>query len=360
LVASIAGLGGKIRKLAVSFIPGTPYLLFKISSWLFNYLYFSSMKKYLILCVLIFPLLLLSFVLPKSTGQSPDLKTPADNSFNLLATYGEYVFGREGCLNCHTLVENTSPGKVSLDGLTNKFTIEWHYMHLVDPQMMIPNSRMPSFKRLTKRDINFTKVVELFQLNNKYTSQPDSTVILSQIQHPIDSIQKIFDSFGLAHDNLKYKEIVPLIFWLQRIKPSASKKVSDSIRVETANREYANKLYLWKKWINDHKSAFYQTANSRDKKVLGKGAHLFQRSCTACHNRQAQGSVGPNLTDAYWLNGNRIEDLANTIRFGHNAMPAWETVLSPEDISHLIAYIRSLKGSNPPNPKVPQGEKRSD
>jgi cytochrome c oxidase cbb3-type subunit 3 len=317
------------------------------------------MKKSLILGLLLLPLLLLSFVYPENKSVIKNQPGNTDTSFNLMEAYGEYVFGREGCMNCHTLVDNTSPGKVSLDGLRNKFTIEWHYMHLVDPQMMLPDSRMPSYKRLTKRDINFTKVVELYQLNNKYASQADSAVILSQIQHPIDSIQELFDSFGLAHQNLKYKEIVPLILWLQKIKQSASKKISDSIRIEATNREYANKLFLWKKWTTDHKSKFYQTAKSREINVLKKGAHLFERACTVCHNRQAQGKIGPNLTDAYWLNGNRIEDLANIIRFGHNAMPSWEVSLSPEDISHLIAYIHSLKDSNPPNAKAPQGKKEN-
>lgn len=317
------------------------------------------MKKSFILILLLLPLLFYSFNLPRPTQGISTPGSAKDSSFNLLAAYGEYVFGRQGCIRCHVLVENTVPGKISLDGLGGKYPNDWHFMHLNEPSMIVPDSRMPSYEQLSKRDISFQKLIQLY-LHNSGDMVTDSSVIMRQIS---DSIQNILDKFYIPDSKkeaLANKEIMALIYWLQQIKPSPSKKISDSLRIESANQEYATKVYHWKKWMNDHKSEFYQTANSRQKKVLEKGAHLFQRSCTACHNIQAQGSVGPNLTDDYWLNGNRIEDLANTIRFGHNAMPAWEQSLSPVEISQLIAYIRSLKGSNPANAKVPQGVKLSD
>lgn len=317
------------------------------------------MKKSFILGLLFLPLLLLSFVYPESKSGIKNQPGFTDTTFNLLAAYGEYVFGRQGCIRCHVLVENTVKGKISLDGLGGKYYNEWHFMHLNEPSMMVPDSRMPSYKQLNKRDISFQKLIQLFQQHSG-TSSTDSLKIRQQIN---DSIQIFLESFALPDINkesLATKEIVTLIYWLQQIKSSPAKRISDSIRNEIANREYAKKLYLWKEWINDPKSKFYITANSRDKKVLEKGAYRFERACAACHNRQAQGNVGPNLTDDYWLNGNRIQDLANTIRFGHNAMPPWEIAYSPEDISQLIAYIRSLKGSNPPNAKAPQGEKMAD
>ncbi len=317
------------------------------------------MKKSFILILLLLPLLFYSFILPRPTRGNSTPGSAMDSTINLLAIYGEYIFGRQGCIRCHVLVENTVPGKISLDGLGGKYPNDWHFMHLNEPSMMVPDSRMPSYEQLSKRDISFQKLTQLYQQHSVNTVTDSLTIR----RHLNDSIEKIMDKFYLPDvkkENLANKEVIALIYWLQQIKPSPSKKISDSIRIESVNREYAARLYRWKKWMNDHKSEFYQTANSRQKKVLEKGARLFQRSCTACHNRQAQGSVGPNLTDAYWLNGNRIEDLANTIRFGHNAMPAWETVLSPEEISQLIAYIRSLKGSNPENAKIPQGVKLSD
>jgi len=40
-------------------------------------------------------------------------------------------------------------------------------------------------------------------------------------------------------------------------------------------------------------------------------------------------------------------------------MLAWKGILSDEEILNSVAFIHSVKGSNPPNPKTPEGEKVS-
>ena len=37
-------------------------------------------------------------------------------------------------------------------------------------------------------------------------------------------------------------------------------------------------------------------------------------------------------------------------------MISWQPVLSPEQMRDVAFYIKSLQGTNPPNPKAPQGE----
>jgi cytochrome c oxidase cbb3-type subunit 3 len=37
-------------------------------------------------------------------------------------------------------------------------------------------------------------------------------------------------------------------------------------------------------------------------------------------------------------------------------MIAWETQLSPSQMQKVASYIKSLKGTNPPNAKEPQGD----
>ena len=37
-------------------------------------------------------------------------------------------------------------------------------------------------------------------------------------------------------------------------------------------------------------------------------------------------------------------------------MPAWGKVMSPTDVRDVVFYVMSLKGTNPPNPKAPQGD----
>lgn len=40
-----------------------------------------------------------------------------------------------------------------------------------------------------------------------------------------------------------------------------------------------------------------------DSDALKTGAKVYKRKCKACHGTDGEGGIGPNLTDAYWLNG---------------------------------------------------------
>jgi len=93
--------------------------------------------------------------------------------------------------------------------------------------------------------------------------------------------------------------------------------------------------------------------------VLTTGQAIFNSNCVACHGDKAQGVVGPNLTDEYWLHGGKINNVFKTIKYGipEKGMISWEKTLTPKQISDVANYIKSLKGSNPANPKAPQGEK---
>ena len=98
-----------------------------------------------------------------------------------------------------------------------------------------------------------------------------------------------------------------------------------------------------------------------DAGVVSAGEALFKTNCTACHGDKGQGAVGPNLTDEYWLHGGKIGDVFKSIKYGipEKGMISWEKTMSPKQISDVSNYIKSLKGSNPANPKAPQGEKES-
>jgi cytochrome c oxidase cbb3-type subunit 3 len=71
----------------------------------------------------------------------------------------------------------------------------------------------------------------------------------------------------------------------------------------------------------------------------------------------AEGKVGPNLTDDYWKNGGDIKDLFKTIKYGikGTGMKSWKTDISASQIAQVASYILSLKGSNPPGAKAPEG-----
>lgn len=89
------------------------------------------------------------------------------------------------------------------------------------------------------------------------------------------------------------------------------------------------------------------------------GAAIFRSKCVSCHGARAQGGIGPNLTDEYWIHGGRISEILATVTKGvlDKGMPPWGSMLSDEDVQSVVAYVWSVRGSNPPEAKAPQGER---
>lgn len=95
-----------------------------------------------------------------------------------------------------------------------------------------------------------------------------------------------------------------------------------------------------------------------DASALGEGELIFKNSCAACHGQKGEGTVGPNFTDEYWIHGGGIKNVFKTIKYGvpDKGMIAWSAQLKPVDMQKVASYILTLQGTNPPNPKAPQGE----
>lgn len=93
--------------------------------------------------------------------------------------------------------------------------------------------------------------------------------------------------------------------------------------------------------------------------ILAAGKVTFDKICYVCHGKFGEGLVGPNFTDDYWIHGNKPEDLKKVIVDGviDKGMLSYKSQLSNKQIDQVIAYILSLHGTNPPNPKAPQGVK---
>jgi cytochrome c oxidase cbb3-type subunit 3 len=100
------------------------------------------------------------------------------------------------------------------------------------------------------------------------------------------------------------------------------------------------------------------TTLTKDASGLALGKQTFTQNCAACHRPDAGGQIGPNLTDDYWLHGAAIEQIQKTVTEGvlEKGMPPWGKVLKPAQLDAVVAYVFTLRGTNPPNPKAPQGE----
>lgn len=95
-----------------------------------------------------------------------------------------------------------------------------------------------------------------------------------------------------------------------------------------------------------------------DASALSSGKDIFKANCVPCHGENAQGVIGPNLTDKYWIHGGGIKNVFKTIKYGvpSKGMLTWEGKLNPREIQEVASYVISLQGTNPPNAKAPQGQ----
>jgi cytochrome c oxidase cbb3-type subunit III len=99
-------------------------------------------------------------------------------------------------------------------------------------------------------------------------------------------------------------------------------------------------------------------ALAKDANVVATGKQVFAQNCSACHRLDGGGQIGPNLTDDYWIHGAALQQIHKTVAEGvlEKGMPPWSKVLKPGQLDAVVAYVSTLRGTNAPNGKAPQGE----
>ena len=87
------------------------------------------------------------------------------------------------------------------------------------------------------------------------------------------------------------------------------------------------------------------------------GREVFVKHCVQCHLDDGRGSVGPNMTDEYWIHGCEPMQMLKILNEGVAAkgMPAWQNQLGPTRVHNVLAYILTIKDNNVAG-KAPEGE----
>lgn len=95
-----------------------------------------------------------------------------------------------------------------------------------------------------------------------------------------------------------------------------------------------------------------------DPESIAAGQEKFNKDCSPCHGMNGEGTIGPNLTDDYWIHGGKVGDLFHTVKVGvpEKGMVAWGQQLNPKQMQEVVSYVLTLNGTNPPNGKAPEGE----
>ncbi len=176
------------------------------------------------------------------------------------------------------------------------------------------------------------------------------------LDHNYDGIMELDNNLPPWWKGVMYISMVfaPLYIWFNHYADFA-RSSQESYVEEMALAEEEVKAYLatQKNAVDESNVELLADADA-----LSKGGAMFTAKCAVCHGQLGEGGIGPNLTDKYWLHGGGIADVFKSIKYGipEKGMIAWKNDLRPRDMQEVASYIKSLAGTNPPNPKEPQGE----
>jgi cytochrome c oxidase cbb3-type subunit III len=91
---------------------------------------------------------------------------------------------------------------------------------------------------------------------------------------------------------------------------------------------------------------------AHDPVAVADGRRLFLwYNCVGCHGGHAGGGMGPSLRDQVWLYGSRDDQIFDSVAKGRSkGMPAWGSRIPQNQIWELVAYIKSLRTPQEPDP----------
>ena len=96
----------------------------------------------------------------------------------------------------------------------------------------------------------------------------------------------------------------------------------------------------------------------RDEPSLAQGRSIFEgpdNVCSSCHRADLGGTIGPNLTDEYWLHGCSLQQIVTSIRTGFpmKGMMPFGTgkPLTDTQVLQVASYVMARRGSSPADPK---------
>lgn len=191
------------------------------------------------------------------------------------------------------------------------------------------------------------------KFNAAATIEQEKDILLD---HDYDGIQELDNSLPPWWKYGFYLTIVVAVIYLYRFHISHDGPSSEEEFIAEVQQGEADKAkYLAKSANNvDENTVVILT----DASAIASGKEMFIKTCAACHLADGGGTVGPNLTDEYWLHGGSVKDVFKSIKYGwqDKGMKSWKDDFSPKQIQEITSFVMTLKGTKPATPKAPQGE----
>jgi cytochrome c oxidase cbb3-type subunit III len=174
--------------------------------------------------------------------------------------------------------------------------------------------------------------------------------------HNYDGIRELDNSLPPWWLYLFYITIAFSFVYIYWIHFGPGSTIKQEYQEEVADLERMRRAYLAQQaFVVDEDNVF--VVEDADK--LAQGREIFVRNCAACHLESGAGSIGPNLTDEYYIHGGGIKNTFSVIKHGvpEKGMISWKTQLTPEQMQNVASYIvANLAGTNLPG-KEPEGDK---
>ncbi len=175
------------------------------------------------------------------------------------------------------------------------------------------------------------------------------------LDHNYDGIQEYDNPMPRWWLNIWYASVIFSAIYFVHYELGSGVGIHEAYTAEVAAFEEAEEARMAKasKATEESLSDMATTLAS-----VESGKAVYATNCQSCHGPEGGGLIGPNLTDKYWLHGDgSLMGIYGTVSEGVLAkgMPAWNRVLSPQDLQHVVAYVGTLRGKNVEG-KEPQGE----
>jgi len=307
--------------------------------------------------VQIIPMILVKSNIPTISSVKP---------YTPLELQGRDLYVREGCYTCHSQQvrpfrsETERYGEYSKEGefvydhpfqwgskrtgpdLAREGTLKlfrtnsWHYSHFLAPQGVVKKTIMPAYPWLIDNTLDITstpsKIRAMQTLGVPYPDGFDK-VAIDSLMAQAKRIAADIKTTGI--DVSPDKEVIAMIAYMQRLGTD----IMLNKKTETVNVVIPELL--------------------KDANAIAEGKASYLKNCATCHGVDGQGTIGPNLTDDFWILGGTNDAIYKSIFLGNpvKGMQAWKELLNPTQLQQVWSYSLTLLGTNPANAKAPQGTK---
>ena len=218
------------------------------------------------------------------------------------------------------------------------------------PEVVKEEERLASEKKVARK--NYWKKSWNYFMGLKPIEQEKDLII---DEHEYDGISELNNPIPVWFNALFYSTVVFSVVYLLIYQVTGWGLNQD----QEYEREMAKAEIEKQEFLAQSANLFDENSIEVDETgtLAANGKALFATNCAACHGANGEGTIGPNLTDRFWLHGGEIKDIFKTVKYGvpEKGMVPWEQTLTPAQIAEVSNFILTMRDTKPANPKGAEG-----